>query len=269
MSISDAPGYATEDDVQAALQETDAAFQETPLGSTNVENAVKTASRWLKRKSDSHWYDSNAGSSSLLSSSPATATDLRMDVPSSPHAQQGALFRSDKGAYGVSEYPVTHAGQYARATTAAGEPRIPAKHVEAIDALRVREFGGDVTDWVASSDIQQGRGEDYYLVVDGKNSGGRSYLYIHAGSLGARHDYEDVLTVDVTYGQDWQDGPWADVRRGVAHLAAAELVQDDDVLTSIPDGVALSNVDTQVQLHLDRAFDTPGYLDTYVEGQIA
>lgn len=269
MSLADTPAYAELSDVQAAMQETDQAFAETPLSDTNVEPAIQTASRWLRRQSGGHWYDSGGTASDLIDTNPATASGIRMDIPSSPHAQSGQLFTSSKGVHRVRQYPVTQAGQYARATTSAGKPRLPKRHVENIDALNVRELGGETTDWVADTSKDEGRGEDYYLQVDGADDGGRSYLYLHAGSIGARRDFADLLTVDVTFGLDWQDTPWADVRRGVAHLAAAELVKDDDVLTAIPDGAAIGNVQTEVDLHLRYAFDQPGYLAPYVEVQVA
>lgn len=268
MSLSDVPAYAEESDVQAAMQEADVAFNERPLGTTNVETAIQTASRWFRRQTDAHFYDSTAAASDLISSSPSSVTDIRLSIPSSPHAQPGQLSQVADETRRQPSYPVTQVGQYARATTTAGEPRLPYFHVETIDSLEVRERGGELTDWVAANDKTEGRGEDYYLQTEG-DSTGRSYLYIHAGALGPRQDFDDVLLAGVSFGADWQDHPWADVRRGIAHLAAAELVKDDDVLTAIPDGATINSVDTEVSLHLKYAFNQPGYLSSYLGRYIA
>lgn len=258
--ITDAPGYCERDDVQEALQETGQAFGSTPLGSTNVNAAIIGASRWFRRRSKAHFYDSTAQSSDIISDSALQATDIRLSIPSSPHPQKGQLFVNSEGVNRQVEYPLTKVGPYSRVS-------LPQNHVESIDVLDVRDFGGDVEDWVAASDKTQGRGEDYYLQVDGNTSYGRSYLYIFAEALPGLSSYDDVLLVDLSYGLDWQDDEWAGVRRGVAHLAAAELVSDDDVLTQIPDSGAIANVDTQAQQHLSAAMDR--YLGGYLEVPIA
>ena len=267
MSISDAPAYATAGDVQSVLQEDDLSIGSGPLDSDFIDEAIRSASKWLRNATGGHWYDS--GGSTTLDNTAATATDIRMSIPSSPHPQSGQLYQVGESTHRQRSYPVTQTGAYARATTTGGKARLPYRFVESIDALEVTDLGGDVTDWVADADKIEGRGEDYYLKVDGADKQGRSYLYLHAGSLGGQRDFEDILTVDVSYGKDWQDDPWQDVRRGVAHLAAAELVQDDDVLTAIPNDAVITSVDTEVDLHLQRAFESPGYLDAYVGVEMA
>jgi hypothetical protein len=154
---------------------------------------------------------------------------------------------------------VTHSGPFCKV-------RLPRAHVESIDTLLVRERGGGVDDWTAAGDKVQGRGEDYFVEVDGESHYGRSYLYLRAASIGARTDYEGLLTVDLSYGLDAGDESWRDVRRGVALVAAAQVVVDDDVLTAIPDNGQLVGVDTQRQQLLDDGLDA---LDPYLRAPIA
>jgi hypothetical protein len=266
-ALTDSPAYAEESDVQAAMQEVDAAFDDYPLGTTNVEAAVISASRWFRRRAQAHFYDSGAQASDLISTTAATATNIQMDIPSSPHPQPGQLMRAGEGADRQPAYPVTRRGRYARASESGGGPGLPYRYVESIDRLSVRDLGGDRTDWVAASDKTEGEGEDYYLTVDGGDAFGDSYLWLDAGSLGGRYDYSGVLEVDVSYGVDWQDTPWADVRRGIAHVAAAELSTDDDVLTSLPENAMIANVETQADLHLKAAMDR--YLGGYLKRGVA
>jgi hypothetical protein len=251
--------YATSDDVQQALQESDASFGTGELATANVEAAIHGASSWFKTRSKAHFYDSTASGDELATTT-ETATTPDLSVPSSPHRQSGQLWAVSENT--VSQrYPNTHAGQYARV-------KLPRRFVESIDKLEVREIGGEVNDWVADPNITEGRGEDYYLVSKGAADRGRSHLYIRASSLGAHISFEDVLTVECSYGLDYQDDPWDDVRRGVAALAGAQLIADDNVLAGLPEGGSALGVDTQVQQLVNIALgldgDVGGYLSPYL-----
>lgn len=262
MSTADyatSPAYCEIGDVAEAMQETSEQMSATPLGDANVETAIYAASRWVKEKTGMHFYDSSGdGNQDLVGTTAETTTNRLLDVPDSPHRQDGQLFRAADRTRTQTTYPNTQVGSYVKV-------RLPKRHVESIDKMEVREYGGDVTDWVASSEYQESKGEDYYLRVEGGTKG-RSYLYVHAGSLGPHKDFNDLIEVDLTYGLDWQDTEWADVRRGVAHLAAAELVVDDDVLTALPENVQLANVETEAQIHLDTAMDR--YLSRYMRAAV-
>lgn len=254
MSLGNTPRYCTDGDVEKVMQETSGSFSNEPLGTDNVEVAVTAASRWFARKSNAHFYDS--GATPDLANSAQSVGDIRLDVPSSPHRQNGQLFRSGDPLLPEQEYPNTHGAGYVRV-------RLPKRYVSSIDVLNVRDTAGELTDWVSDPDFAQGRGEDYYLQNDGNDGAGRSYLYVRAGSIGHLVNYEDALLVDLTYGLDWQDTEWTDARIGVAHLAAAHLVTDDDVLSQIPDNGQLVGLDTQAERHLNRAMEM--YLAPYLE----
>jgi hypothetical protein len=258
MSTTNAPAYCEETDVQDALQENDAKMTES-LGTAKVEAAIFGVSRWLRAKADTHWYDSNAASADLISTTAQTTTDHTVDAPSSPHAQQGQIIRSSDHAATDIRYPVTHAGQYVRI-------KLPKNHVESIDRLAVRDRGGETEDWVAGSQTQ-GRGEDYYLETRG-GVRGNSYLYVHQASLGPHYDFTDIAQIDLTYGQDWDDEPWDDVRRGTAALAAAQLIVEDDVLTQVSESGSFLNVETKAQRLVNQAMSEPGYLAEYLAAPV-
>jgi hypothetical protein len=251
--------YATSDDVQQALQESDASFGTGELDTANVEAAINGVSEWFKTRSQAHFYDSTATGGELATTT-ESATNLLLSVPSSPHRQSGQLWAVSEDTIS-QRYPNTHTGQYCRV-------KLPRRFVDSIDKLEVRSVGGEVEDWVASNEFEEGRGEDYYVVSRGAEDRGRSHLYIHASSLGAHISFEDVLTAECSYGLDYQDEPWDDVRRGVAALAAAQLIADDNVLAGLPEGGSALGVDTQVQQLVNIALgldgDVGGYLSPYL-----
>lgn len=245
-------GYCVVEDVRTAAQE---ANLSGPFDTAFIEPAIESVSDWLRKKSGRHWYDSTGSTSDLVATSTRSATNVVLDVPSSPHRQDRQLFRDGQGV----RYPVTHHGPYAK---------IPLSHafVESVTTLDVRDRDGGVTDWTTVSDKIEDRGEDYYVLEEDQEGYGASYLYIRASSVGARTDYDGLLTLDYDYGLDAQDEAWQDVRRGVANLAAAQVVVEDNVLTSIPDNGQLVGVDTQYDKHVDAAIgrawsSLAGYLE--------
>jgi len=246
------PAYCEPADVRRALQERDL---DGAIQPANVTPAIEGVSAWLRRRANRHWYDSSGAAADSVATTPATATDVRLDVPASPHAHDRQIHIATQDV----RYPVTHAGPFCKIP-------LPHSHVETVTALRVRDRGGDITEWTSDPDKTAGRGEDYYLHVDDASQYGRSHLYVRATSLGPRVDYGGLLTVDYEYGLDAQDSAWPDVRRGVALAAGAQLVVDDDVLTALPDNGQLVGVDTQRQALVDDAADL---LDPYLDAPVA
>lgn len=242
--------YCEPEDVRQALQEPDLSG---PIDESLVTPAIQSASAWLRKRAGRHWYDSGGAASDMVATTPASATEVRLDVPSSPHSQRDQLFRADHHGVDV-RYPVTTHGPYAR---------LPLDHayVESLDRLAVRDRAGEVTDWTSDPEFVSGRGEDYYLLEEDQEGHGASFLYVRAASIGPRSDYSGLVTVDYEYGLDAADVAWPEVRRGVANLAAAEVVEDDGVLTQIPDNARLVDVATEHQHYLDRA---QKYLNPYM-----
>lgn len=243
-------GFCETEGVRLALQKANTGFGSGALATDIVEASIEGASNWFQRATNGHWYDSTGSASDVIDTGTASATAVRLDVPSSPHQQDQQLISDDPDA----RYPVTHNGPYARIT-------LPHLHVSTLSKLEVRDHGGDVTDWVADSEFVEGRGEDYYAQRKGQNSYGRTYLYVRAGSIGHRFDYSGILTLGYDYGLDYDDEAWDDVRRGIASLAAADVVDDDDVLAQVPDNGQLVGVQTQHQNLIDAASKR---LDPYI-----
>lgn len=258
------PGYCDPDDVRKALQKSglDSATGNSgdgPLAVDIVEQAIEAASDWFARRSRGHWYDSTADTDSdanndYLYTDVKSASDVLLDVPSSPYRQRGQLL-SD---YHDAMYPVTTAGEYAKVS-------LPHRHVQQVTKLNVRDRGGDVDDWVAGSQTE-GRGEDYYISTPGQEGTGESYLFIRAPEIGPREDYQNLLEASYDYGLDAQTARWMNVRRGVASLAAAEVVDNDSVISQIPDNARLVSAQTEHQNLLDTANKL---LQPYLEAGVA
>jgi len=240
-------GYCEPDDVKTALQDTEL---QGPTNGTIITDEIVAISNWLRKESGRHWYDSTGTDDDTVPTSARSASNVRLDVPSSPHAQRDQIHRHDRGV----RYPVTTDGPYARI-------RLPHGFVESLTSLEVRDRAGDVTDWTADSEYAEGVGEDYYVREESQENHGASYLYIRAASIGARRDWSGAVVADYQYGLDASDEPWQDVRRGVALLSAAAVVVDDDVLTAIPDQGQLLNVETEAERMMDRGMT---YLNPYL-----
>lgn len=231
-------GFCEVEDVGAALQDDFAGANPSPA---EVEAAIAAQTDWVERKTNTHWYDSAASDSDLVPTSPRSVANIRLDVPSSPHATDRQIHHADRGV----RYPVTRAGPYCKL-------RLPHYGVETLDALRVRDFGGDVTDWAADPAFSAGRGEDYYLET-ATDERAQSHLFIRASSIGARTDFTDLVTLDYRYGVDAAEQSWDTVRRATALRAAAELVIDDEFEAAVPNDVGLVNVQTKADQYEQRA----------------
>jgi hypothetical protein len=239
--------YCDVEDVRTALQESSLSG---PVGSSIVSDDVRSVSSWFRRNSQTHFYDSGS-SGGIVATTSRTASRVRLDIPSSPHSQHDTLYVDSEGL----RYPITTHGPYARIP-------LPHGYVDSVNTLEVRQRDGSVDDWVALSSKQQGRGEDYYVQIEGGTEGyGRSYLFIRADSITARRNWDGVITSSYSYGLDAANTEWQDVRRGIALLTAAQVVVDDDVLTAIPDNGQLVGVDTQAERLADRGMT---YLEPYL-----
>ena len=245
-------GYCERKDVRRALQK--ASF-DGAIGSDGAiaDAAITGLTQWLRRRTRRHWYDSGGGTT-LVPAGPRTVSEIRLDVPSGPHRQQGQLLHDSRHI----EYPVTHSGSYCKV-------RLPHYDVETLHTLAVRDRDGTVTDWVSDSRYSSGRGEDYYLHTEGDEFT-RSYVYVNARSIGGRTDFANLLTVGYDYGTDQQDDDWSTVRRSVAMLAAADLVMDEDVKTAVPDDGQLVSVQTKAERYVQRALDRG--LSAYFDPQV-
>lgn len=271
--MADPPAYTTLEQVRRALQERslDAPAGNSgdgPLGEDIVGDAIRAASSWFRRTTRTHVFDPDADTSLAvhLPTEPATAATVARDLPSSSYRQDGQLFQGGRRTATSgrdTEYPVTTAGPYARV-------RLPHTSVQSLTALNVRDRDGGVTDWTGDPAFEEGRGEDYYVRTDGSLETRPSHLFIRAAAVGSRTDFTDLLELDYEYGLDLSDPDTdaGDIQRGIACLAAATVVADDNVLTALPENATLIGADTEVQQLIDQAVGDRGYLTPYMEAPV-
>ena len=133
------------------------------------------------------------------------------------------------------------------------------KDVKAVNTLSVVTAEGEFEDWVASNDYDggvgnQSRGQDYWVRV---NNGGVSELYLDVHAMDDEiASLSNAVYVDIDYGHE---GLPRNVRRGIACLAGAELVED--AIIEIPQNATVYNIDTKAEELRGRA---DGYLSEYL-----
>ncbi|AFH22023.1 hypothetical protein OSG_eHP14_00215 [environmental Halophage eHP-14] len=243
-----ADGYCERQDVLDVLEEDNlsGAYDQRP---EIIDAAITSLTEHIRTETNRHWYETGG---TLTPSSAVSATNMRYDVPSSPHAQDRQLFRAD-----AEKYPVSTHGPYVRI-------RLDHADITTLTSLEVRDAAGDVNDWTTDSDKVQGRGEDYYTATPtDAGLAGRTALYIHEGSLPAAVDYEGMVTAGYEYGTDSIPDT---VTRMTALLAATQLVTNDEFVSAVPDNGQLANVETKA----DRWEATAEMLlDNYRTGAVA
>jgi len=236
--------YCTREDVTDLLQEaslTGALGQRPAI----IDTAIKAQTQRIRNATGRHWYD--PGSTTLLDDSVVTATEMRYDVPSSPHAPGRMLAHHDTD----TRYPVTSDGRYVRIT-------LDHADVQSISKLLIRDAAGNYDDWTTLAGKTQGRGEDYFISTpsDG-GAAGYTRLYLDAGALPSVTDHAGMVVLDYDYGTS---GVPETVRRMAALYAAAELVVEDEFVTSIPDDGQLTNVESKAERWTNTADE---YLEQY------
>lgn len=129
---------------------------------------------------------------------------------------------------------MTHTGPFVR---------VPLDYhdVETVDALRVRDTSGGFVDWTAG-DTEPTEDDDWYVSVESET--GASTLYLRAGTIGPRVDFEQLLRLDLTIGRSPIP---SHVRRGVALLAGAQVVIDDELDIGVPDNGQLVSVASKAE----------------------
>lgn len=147
--------------------------------------------------------------------------------------------------------------------------RLERKDVSALDALYIADEDGEFVDWTEESgidigvDLKRPQGEDAWVRI---NNMGVAELYIDIHTMddefGLPPSFSNAVYVEFEYGVD--DLPMG-VRRGVAALAAAQLVLDDEGGISITDAGQLVNVETKSEA-LDRwAIGETSHLEPHLE----
>jgi hypothetical protein len=237
-------GYCTVDDVRRVFQEADLSGALAESNNQLVVDTIAAVSSTVEKATKRHWYDAGGVSDDDRSVIPtdAQSRDDEYDLPSQGAVAFGAAgtdikerIRVGAGDLGDEAVPT-----YTRITLAR-------KDVSSLDELLVINANGAVEDWIASSDYDTGvglanRGADAWVRL---NNGGVSELNIDIHALDDDiPSLANAVYAIVSYGKD--EVPQR-IRRGVAHLVAADLVLNDEFVTAIPDDGQLTSLETKAQ----------------------
>lgn len=284
-------GYCTVDDVRRALMEADLpgdAAQDRRL----VIDAIAAQSEPVEKVLDRHWYAPTGAdildedSDDLIPTS-AKARDDEHDIPTHGGFVHGASEdrrrRASKNTDALLEAGPRHEHRRKdyrdhkeEIRVALGRPDalevprdedVPAytritldrKDVKSLTTLSVINDTGGYDDWVGSNDYAGGvgltnRGEDYWVRI---NNGGISELYLDVHAMADEiASFANAVYVELKYGHE---GLPRNVRRGIACLAGAELVED--AVIEIPQNATVYNIETKADELRTRA---DGYLSEYL-----
>lgn len=257
-----ATGYCTVTDVRRVFQEVDLTGALAESNNQFVVDTITAVSSTVEKATKRHWYDSggvDGDDRNVIPADPQSRDD-EFDLPSQGAVAFGAadadrrsresrtVFSTGPSGPGIKESIRIGAGNlddetvptYARITLAR-------KDVSSLDRLLVINADGAYDDWVASSDYDTGvglpnRGADAWVRL---NNGGVSELNIDVHALdNGIPSLARAIYVTVSYGKD--EVPQR-IRRGVAFLAAADLVLNDEFVTAIPDDGQLTSLETKAQ----------------------
>lgn len=253
-------GYCTVDDVRRVMQETDLSFESDAFGEDNnqiVVDAIASISTVVEKATNRHWYESGG-----------LEEDDHDLVPTSPNERDDEHDIQTGGAHLVGEAatPKTWNGSYTRID-------LERKDVESVSELLVRTPDGYV-DWTAEYDggpWPDALGDDYYTRI---NNDGVSHINLDTDHLldddsePLLDSYSNAVYLTFSYGHD---GLPDYIRRGVALLAASEIVLDDEFVAQVPDNVNLVGVETQSEKwarlgvqKLEPDLADPDYLEQYL-----
>ena len=239
-------GYCTVADVRRVLQETVADFDSGAWGADNnraVVDAITSQVQWLRDATGRHWYEPGGlaeDDQGLVPTDPKSRADEEQDIPSTPHAGPSQM---QVPASRQARYPLRNNDPYTRI-------RLDKHYADSLTALKVQDASGSYTDWVASSDYDQG--QDYELYVEPGSTSSPSYVDLRARRLPRLDNYDNAVRVSYDYGAD---GLSRTARRATAMKAAAQLLApDDEAALGIPENASLQAVETKVQA-LERQAD--------------
>lgn len=267
-------GYCTVDDVRRVFQEADltGAISEDPQ---MVVDAITGLTEPVEKATRRHWYMSTAPSEdnqNLIDTDPNTRNDEH-DLSTHGGFVHGAS-ELDRHRHRANSDALLEAGpRYDRRRRGFRRPKrelriafggpmaleppvdetVPAytritlnrKDVTAVNELSVVNEAGGYDDWTVDKTGgvgNQNRGEDYWVRI---NNGGRAELYLDVHAMDDQiPSFSNAVYLEIDYGHEGIPG---NVRRGVAFLAASELIVDDEAVAQIPDQGQLVNVETKAE----------------------
>lgn len=267
-----AEGYCTLEDLRRALREASLPGDLDQDAQIAVD-AISSQSIWLERTYKRHWYAPsgadilNEAAEIDIPQSPKTRDD-EYDIPRHGGLVHGeserdryryrensdALLESDprydrrrrKLRRDIKREIRISTGEYIEEFSE-DEPaytriRLDRKDVDALNSLHVIGADGSYTDWVGDSEYDGGaglmhRGEDFWART---NNDGISELYIDVHALdGDINSLSNAVYLDWDYGHE---GIPSNIKRAVAHFAAAEFVEEATIQT--PENATIYNVET-------------------------
>lgn len=269
-------GYCTVDDVRKVLQEADLTGALAENDNQLVVDAIAGLQEPIETATHKHWYVEGglAGDDEGVVPTSAKTRNDEHDIPTHGGFVHGAseddarrrLRANSDALLEAGRHDVTRRDRYREpkreiriATGDAfsmrwprddGAPaytrlRLNRKDVTAVNDLMVVNEAGGYDDWTSDKTGGIGnahRGEDYWVRI---NNRGVAELYLDVHTMDDDlHTFANAVYVDFEYGDD--ELPMS-VRRGVAQLAAAEIVLDDEAVVSIPDAGQLVNLETKAE----------------------
>lgn len=269
-------GYCTVADVRRVLQETEMDFDSGALGEDQnriVVDAIAGLREWMETKTHRHWYVSGGLSSEddpqgVIPTGPYSRDDEH-DIPTSGGTVHGA--DEEPHRWGGNSDALLESGRrdrnwYQRDAEERGQPkerirlafgdqynedipgytriRFDRKDVTAVNELLVANADGGFDDWTGA-DYSGGigkanQGEDWWVRINNRGVA-ELHLDVHAMDDDLA-SLSNAVYVDFEYGTEELTPT---VRRGVAHLAAADLIVDDEFTAGLPDNGQLVNVETK------------------------
>lgn len=265
------PGYCIVEDVRRVFQDNTTAF-DGKLETQTVTDAIKGWTDQLEEWTHKHWYD-GAGTiddpDGVLGTTAETRDDehdfsthgamvdgeateepywspnsdaLLEDAPERYRWQE----REDKRGHLRISFGEFDPNAHPDNTNPAYTPiELNRKDVTAVNELMVVNADNGFDDWTAEKTGGVGnsfRGDDWWVRV---NNWGVTTLYLDVQSL--PEDIPSLSTavyIDFDFGDDIIP---MSVRRGVAHLAASQLVVDEEFMAGMPDQGQVINVETKSQ----------------------
>ena len=266
-------GYCTVEDVRRVLQDAQLPGDLAANNARVVQDAITGWSDQLESWTHKHWYDSGGSiedPEGVLATTPlerndehdlqtsAAEVDQMGEEPRYYNENSDALLEDAPRRHYYERRDVDKRGRLRIAfgefqpgahpdntTPAYTRIRLNRKDVTDVTSLMVVNEEGGFDDWFADKTGGIGnsnRGSDWWVRI---NNRGVAELYLDVQAMSEEiASLASGVYVEFKYGDD--ELPMS-VRRGVAHLAASQLIVDDEFQAGMPDQGQLVNVETKSQ----------------------
>ena len=268
-------GYCTVDDVRRVMQENDRGWDTETLADDDfqmVVDAIAGLTEWIDSKAKKHWFVTGGideDAQGLIPTAAKTRDDEEdlttkgatvdgADVPpwrlndnsdallETPPRGHSKYYDEDRRAEPKQNLRISFGDRHNEDIPTYTPVEFARKDVTGVSELLVANAEGGFDDWTGP-DYTGGIGaanrvDDWWVQV---NNRGVSQLYLNIHSIDDDiADLSKAVYVTFEYGDD---DLTMTVRRGVAHLAAAILIVDDEFQAGLPDQGGLINVETKAE----------------------